>query len=484
MEKAEDPLAAALAGHKRSSVLQRSPGLVRERRVGFGQHLSVDDDVPGHGEPGKGAVGGERRQVLWLFPGHAPAEGTIAPAELDRNQIVLVLIRLLRKPGTGKTHQHPALVDPIVEPFAELRRERADVGQDDHWHLLVEELRDRLLRRHASLGQAYIGERRKCPAQVEGGSEQRLCGFAGRATDDADRAAPPALVEQLHRARRSLAGDFEPSDIVTQFDRKIERRFRLRRPGRKGESRLADRRTLGIERAHEPADRRTRVGAQHLDRHPGRGILGSRQRERRRCAALIDRQCAIAGGFAQGREELLSTTGVDAVREPCDIDITGCLQEAIDRAQGFCPVDGIGLWRKLAQGHARGPGRHQSDVARGLRQRGKRDAAPIGIGVGNQFIGRSDPRVPTRGRTPPVIQQDQERRLASGKAVMRIPYRSGGRKDHQRGGGEPQRSEPPRRARRRLFPGRNVEQQPGRRKLQPPRPWRRHPEHPPQYRQA
>ena len=41
--------------------------------------------------------------------------------------------------------------------------------------------------------------------------------------DHADSATAPYLVELLHRASGMLAGDFEPRDVVAQFDRQIER---------------------------------------------------------------------------------------------------------------------------------------------------------------------------------------------------------------------------------------------------------------------
>ena len=61
--------------------------------------------------------------------------------------------------------------------------------------------------------------------QIEGRGEQRLRGVGGGAGDHADAAAAPALVEQLHGAGGALAGDFEPRDVVAEFDRQIEQRI-------------------------------------------------------------------------------------------------------------------------------------------------------------------------------------------------------------------------------------------------------------------
>ena len=240
------------------------------------------------------AVGGERGQMLRLFPGQAAAEAAAAAAQLDRHQIVIGL----RETGTGEAHQHAALIDPGVEALADFRRQRADIGQHDHRQLLIEELRDHLLRR-AAVAEPHVGERRQRAGEIEGRGQQRLRGVAGRARDDADRAPPPALVEQLHGAGGALAGDFQPRDVVAQFDRQIERGFGLAvlRPERV--TRLADRRALGVDRAHH-AGGNAAVGAQHLHRHLRGGVFGGDQRQRRRRAAFEDRQRAIADGLARG----------------------------------------------------------------------------------------------------------------------------------------------------------------------------------------
>ena len=124
------------AGDQRRAVLQRGPAPGRQRRVGFGQHLPGDGDVLRHREARERPVGGERRELLRLFPGQAAAEAAAAAAQFDRHQIVVGL----RQPRAGETHQHAALLDPCVEALANFGRQRADIGQHDHRQLLVEEL--------------------------------------------------------------------------------------------------------------------------------------------------------------------------------------------------------------------------------------------------------------------------------------------------------------------------------------------------------
>ena len=126
-----------------------------------------------------------------------------------------------------------------------------------------------------------------------------------------------------------LAGYFEPRDVVAQFDRQVERRLGLAIARRKGKARLADRRALLVERAHD-AGADVATGAEHLHRHLCRRIFGGRQRQRGRCAAFKDRQRAIAHDLAQALKELRAATGIDAVRQPGDLAVAGRLQEAID----------------------------------------------------------------------------------------------------------------------------------------------------------
>ena len=479
MEQADHALAAMLAGDQRRAVFQRGPAPLRQRRIRFGQHLPVDGDVLRHGKARKRAVGREGCQVLRLFPGQAAAEAASAAAQFYRHQIVVAL----GQPRAGKAHQHAALLDPGIDAFANFRRQRADIGQHDHRQLLVEELRDRLLRR-AAIAEPHVGERRQRTGEIESRGQQRLRGIAGRSRDDADGAAAPALVEQLHRAGGALAGDFQPRDIVAQFDRKIERRLGLAVPRRKAVAGLADRRAFLVKRTDDAGGDAAALGAQHLHRHPGRGVFGRDQGQRRRGAARINCQNAIPDGLAQGFDELRSAPGIDAVGQPGDLGIAGRFQETLDGSEGFHPLDRIGFGNELAQRHPRRARRHQGDVAGGLRQGHQRDAAAVVVGVGNQFIGGLDPDVPARSRAPAVVEQDQQRCIGAGHAGLRIPDRACGCQDHQRRGGEPQRGQPPRRARGGLFLRRDIEQQPRRRKLDPPRPGRHDPQQPPQRRQA
>ena len=101
--------------------------------------------------------------MLRLFPGQAAAEDAAAATQSHRHQIVIGL----RQTGACETHQHAALIDPCVQPLADFRRQRADIGEHDHRQPLIEELRDHLLRR-AAVAQPHVGEWRQCAGEIEG----------------------------------------------------------------------------------------------------------------------------------------------------------------------------------------------------------------------------------------------------------------------------------------------------------------------------
>ena len=107
----------------------------------------------------------------------------------------------------------------------------ADIGEDHHRQVLIEEMRHRVRRRFA-LGEPHVGERIERAHDVIARRQQRLRQFDAGAGDDADGAAAPALVEQLHGAGGTLAGNLDAGDVVADLDRQLELRLGLaiRRP--------------------------------------------------------------------------------------------------------------------------------------------------------------------------------------------------------------------------------------------------------------
>ena len=135
--------------------------------------------------------------------------------------------------------------------------------------------------------------------EIEGRGQQRLRGLAGRAGDDADGAAAPALVEQLHRAGRAFAGDFEPRDVVAQLDRQIERGFGFAVLPARSETCFADRRGLLVQRAHDAGVAPPPSARSTLTVIFAAAFSAATSASGRRCAAVNDGQRAVADGLAE-----------------------------------------------------------------------------------------------------------------------------------------------------------------------------------------
>ena len=108
----------------------------------------------------------------------------------------------------------------------------------------------------------------------------------------------------------------------------------------------------------------------------------------------------VADNALQAGDEFAAFAEIDAVREPDDLDVRRGVEEALDQGQRLGAVDGVRLRLELLDLHARGAGDLQRNIARGFRQRQQRDAAIVGIGARDQFVGRAQPGVPGRGRAP------------------------------------------------------------------------------------
>ena len=124
-------------------------------RIRFGEHLPVDGHVVRHRKRRERPVRGEGSEMLRVFPGHAATEAAAAVPQFYGHQIVVCL----RQARPREPHQHAAMFDPIVDPMAQFRRQRADVGHHDHWQLLIQKLGDDLLR-GSLVAEPDIGERR------------------------------------------------------------------------------------------------------------------------------------------------------------------------------------------------------------------------------------------------------------------------------------------------------------------------------------
>src|SRR5262249_23148890 len=170
----------------------------------------------GHPDPKKRLARGKGVALRRCPPDRPAAEEAPAAPEFHRHEIVIAGGEM----RAGEAHQHAALFEPVHEAIARLG-DVADVSEDQHRQPLLDEL-VHALRRRAAVGEPYIGEGPERAREVVGRGQRRLRGVDGRAGDNADRAPPPPLVEQRHRAGRALAGDFQPRDVVADLDRQRE----------------------------------------------------------------------------------------------------------------------------------------------------------------------------------------------------------------------------------------------------------------------
>jgi hypothetical protein len=108
----EQAVAAPLRGDERGAVGQAGPHLVVEIGSGLGEDLAADLDGLVDFQPGEGAGFGEGRQRLGLFPGQRAAQRAVAPAQLDRDEIVVAA----GEPRAGKAHQDTAAINPALPP--------------------------------------------------------------------------------------------------------------------------------------------------------------------------------------------------------------------------------------------------------------------------------------------------------------------------------------------------------------------------------
>ena len=149
----------------------------------------------------------------------------------------------------------------IIGTFCSMKRRTASAGRRD-------------------FGEPHVGERIERAGEIVGRGEQRLRGVGGRAGDDADGAAAPALVEQLHGAGRALGRNFQARDVVPDLDRQVDLGVGFELALLEGEARFAERQAFQIERADDAALAAVGGGAQHLHRERAGGVVGGGERMR------------------------------------------------------------------------------------------------------------------------------------------------------------------------------------------------------------
>ena len=159
----------------------------------------------------------ERGRLLRRGPRHRAAERPSALAQRSGQKQIAALF----EPGAGKADEHPALLYKGLEPLARVTGEAAHVAQnDDRWGG-----GGKVRRGMVEIGRVCardLGEGGERPFEVIGGGQQRLRLLAALARDEAN--APPlrCAVEEIDRASRILARNFEAGDLIAKVEREIE----------------------------------------------------------------------------------------------------------------------------------------------------------------------------------------------------------------------------------------------------------------------
>ena len=286
--------------------------MVGKAGIRLGQHLPVYGDIVRHVHAGEWPVVRERRKLLRLIPAQAASQDAAAAAQTNGHEII---IAGGRKPGAGEAHQHAPIIDPLAQALAGIGRHVADVGEDDHRHMLVNELFDGI-RRRSALGDADVGKWAERPLQIKIGREQGLRGVRRRTGRNADGSAVPSLVEQLHGTGGVFRRDFQAGNVVANFNGQVELRFRLQLTGPEAERRLAERKSLEIERAHETSVVGRWFGTQNLHAQHAGGVVGGGERVRTRKSAGNDRQRMLVDCARKRAGEVAGPSGVHPVRKP------------------------------------------------------------------------------------------------------------------------------------------------------------------------
>ena len=153
----------------------------------------------------------------------------------DGQQIVAALL----EPRSGEANEHAALLHPLGDALVHVVGEHADVGQHEDGDVALHDGVDgRGQVRALALGDLGEGGQRALDIVERG--EQRLRLLAGFARIEADAVPLRARIEQMHGARRALAGDLDAGDLVSELERQIEAGDRARVADIEHEGNLAE----------------------------------------------------------------------------------------------------------------------------------------------------------------------------------------------------------------------------------------------------
>ncbi len=224
MKQNDETLAARSSRNERSSVGKIGPDFLRQIGGRFRKNLAADADIGIDRQTGKGWIGVERGYRLRLFPTQGAAELAAAGAQLHRNEIVMAA----SEARTGEAEENPAVLHPVNDGIAAGSRHNADIGEDEEGEATGNQIADAsgLVSRLAQFG---IGLKRA--GDIVKRWQQRLFKLESGACGNANRLAPPAIIDKLNGAGIALTGDFEAGEFVAQFERQVEHGLLAKRIG-------------------------------------------------------------------------------------------------------------------------------------------------------------------------------------------------------------------------------------------------------------
>ncbi|NJO35858.1 MAG: DUF3604 domain-containing protein [Rhodospirillales bacterium] len=218
VEKDDLAFAAVGSSDERRSIFQSGPDLHvlgEARRVG--ENLAIDENIWRRRKACEKTALIERCERLRRRPGQGAAQRAAAQTQTHGNQVVAAFFQS----RTGETHKHATLLDPGVDTFHQVARQRADVGHNEDGRLLLERLGDGcgeigILRPH------QLGERGQCLLDVVERREQRLSLFPAFARNEGHTMPARARIQEMYGARRPLATDLDARHLIAKLQREIE----------------------------------------------------------------------------------------------------------------------------------------------------------------------------------------------------------------------------------------------------------------------
>ena len=332
-----------------------------------------------------------------------------------------------------------------------------------------------------SLGRRHhVGVGRKRALHIVERREQGLRGLTGFAGDDPDPMPLRARIEQIDGAGRALPANLDAGDLVADLERQIELRLGLARSTRQREGHFAERLAAAGD-GPDHASARAFGSAQDPGGESASLACGLVQRKRRIVPVRAEHQDAArrAGKLGQAVREGPALAIVETIGKPHDAIVRLAAKLALKHVGKRLAVWCVRLRCKSGSTLARLLGGDRADER--VAGRGRREHHGPAVAHGTVYcrVDHLAPLRPMGGRSPAIVDNEQQR-TGSGKALaVGIEHRAGERKHDEGGKQHAERREPPGTVRRGLLGRFQVLQQPRRREHHMLRRRRCQPQQPP-----